>query len=236
MPSYFRVMPRELCPLKLSGIGSAVRQSNEVSSAAGGMSGCRGHQLHRHLVNSSAITVNRSCSLLTFLWHPSPRDAGLCTKALWGMWGCVCVRILGQKLGLLKIQLTTLRCSQSTPYAAALQGQSVPPGRGYTWTICWRLGCECGSRKHPKNTTTTPMGSGYGKTPDCKCGLGSSLGAPSAVLLLPLCLEMLKGTILVDRRTCLAQHAPLFLHPHCSYTVLCIFPAPLAQLNAICTY
>lgn len=91
MPSYFRVMPRELCPLKLSGIGSVVRQSNEVSSAAGGMSGCRSHQLHRHLVNSSAITVNKSCSLLIFLWHPSPRDAGLCTEALWGMWGCVCV-------------------------------------------------------------------------------------------------------------------------------------------------
>lgn len=45
------------------------------------------HQLHRHLVNSSAITVNKSCSLLTFLWHPSPRDAGLCTEDLWGMLG-----------------------------------------------------------------------------------------------------------------------------------------------------
>lgn len=91
MPSYFRVMPRELCPLKLSGIGSVVRQSNEVSSAAGGMSGYRSHQLHRHLVNSSAITVNKSCSLLTFLWRPSPGDAGLCTEALWGVWGvCVC--------------------------------------------------------------------------------------------------------------------------------------------------
>lgn len=118
MPSYFRVMPRELCPLKLSGIGSVVRQSNEVSSTAGGMSGCRSHQLHGHLVNSSAITVNKSCSLLTFLWHPSPRNAGLCTEALWGMEmgvGGVCVRILGQKLILLEIQVITwsLRRSQS---------------------------------------------------------------------------------------------------------------------------
>lgn len=116
MPSYFRVMPRELCPLKLSGIGSVVRQSNEVSSAAGGMSGCRSHQLHRHLVNSSAITVNKSCLLLTFLWCLSSGDTGLCTEPLWGLWGCVCVRTLGQKLILLEIQIITwcLRHSQST--------------------------------------------------------------------------------------------------------------------------
>lgn len=108
-------MPRELCPLKLSGIGSVVRQSNEVSSAAGGMSGCRSHQLHRHLVNSSAITVNKSCCYLHFfgirvqeMQVSVLRPSGACGE------GEVCVRILGQKLGLLEIQVTTLRCSQST--------------------------------------------------------------------------------------------------------------------------
>lgn len=46
------------------------------------LSGCRSHQPLRHLVNSSAITVNKSCLLLTSLQCRSWRDAGLCTVVL----------------------------------------------------------------------------------------------------------------------------------------------------------
>lgn len=166
MPSYFRVMPRELCPLKLSGIGSVVRQSNEVSSAAGGMSGCRSHQLHRHLVNSSAITVNKSCLLLTFLWRPSSGDTGLCTEALWGLWGCVC-EDFGAETDFARDPNNNLvseaLTEHSLPDPAPLQGQPVP--LGCTWTICWRLGWKCASGKHPTSITTFPMGSGLRKTP-----------------------------------------------------------------------
>lgn len=50
-----------------------------------------------------------------------------------------------------------------------------------------------------------------------------------------LCLEMLKHAISVGGRTYPAWRAPPFLHPRYSHYKLGIFPASLAQLNAICT-